>query len=191
MKKEIVKHTIPLVVLFVVTTLFWLFHHTPYYNYFHLFFGLFFGAFFIDIDHILYWFIINPNKEESRLAKIIIKKKDFSNLIKLLESTHKSHLSLLFHHSTTQIVLILISLFLFSSSNNIFAISFLLATNIHLSIDQIHILLKPHKIDLINLQKWLFARLPFQLPIKYLKHYVYLFLFINIVLSFFLIQIAI
>ncbi|MBU1130094.1 hypothetical protein KKE45_02115, partial [Patescibacteria group bacterium] len=99
------------------------------------------------------------------------------------------HTSLIFHHSTSQIILALTSLFIFTSSDNIFAISFLLALNLHLLIDEAEVLFNKNNANssLKHLQNWLFARLPIQLPLKYLKHYVYFFLILN--LAFFLLLI--
>ncbi|MBU1089005.1 hypothetical protein KKA02_03980 [Patescibacteria group bacterium] len=182
MKVELKKHLIPLCIIFILTSIIWIFNKVVYYQYFYLFLGLSFGSFFLDIDHILYWLVLNPNLEESKLAKVIIKKRDYKNLLKLLESTHKSHTSLIFHHSTSQIILGLTSLFIFTSSDNIFAISFLLALNLHLLIDEAEVLFNKNDSNssLAHLQDWLFARLPAQLPLKYLKHYVSFFLALNL-----------
>ncbi|RLC35703.1 hypothetical protein DRH14_00185 [Candidatus Shapirobacteria bacterium] len=186
MKKEIIKHSLPILVIFLLTSVFWFFHHQPYYLYFHLFLGLSLGTFFIDIDHFLYWFLLQPQLEESRLAKLLIKQKQYKKLFQLLEATHDSHQSLIFHHLTTQITLVLLATFVLSSTNSPFAIAFLIATSIHLSIDQIHILFRPNQSNKQQLQQWLFARLPIQLPTKYLPHYVTTFLAINLIFIIFL-----
>ncbi|MBP9817855.1 hypothetical protein KBC75_03855 [Candidatus Shapirobacteria bacterium] len=171
MKTELRKHLPPLIVIFLLTSVFWFFRQVSLYNYFYLFLGLVVGAFFLDIDHLIYWLYLNPNTDESRLGQLAIKKYDFRSIIKLLESTHKKHVSLVFHHFFFQVVLAAISVFILTSSGNSFAMAFILALNIHLIVDEIddYHTNKPH------LQNWLFARESKQLPQAYLFHYIAIF----------------
>jgi hypothetical protein len=143
-----------------------------------------FGSFFLDLDHLIYWLYLNPNIEESRLAQVAFKKYDFRSLIKLLESTHHKHLNLIFHHFFFQVVMALISLFVFTSTDSPFAMAFLLALNIHLLVDEIN----DYRLDPVHLQDWLFAREPKQLPRRYLLHYILIFVFLTLVFAILLLK---
>ena len=184
MKSELKKHLLPLIAVFFFISLVWIFQQVNYLNFIALFFGLAFGSFFLDLDHLIYWLYVNPNIEESRLAQIAVKKYDIRSLIKLLESTHHQHLNLIFHHFFFQVVMALISVFVFTSSNSPFAMAFLLALNIHLLVDEI----SDYRINPEHLQDWLFARETKQLPRRYLPHYILTFVFLTFVFTLLLLK---
>lgn len=184
MKQELKNHFLPLLIVFVLTSLIWFFTKTIWYNFIFLFFGLLWGSFFLDTDHLIYWFYLQPNLDESRLAQTAWKKGDYRSLLKLLESTHNSHTNLIFHHYFFQIIITLISFFVFTSSSSIFAKAFLLAINFHLLVDQIKDFYK----DPEHLKLWLFAREKKQLPTESLKYYLLTFVVINLLFTAFLIS---
>lgn len=184
MKSELRRHLTPLLIIFFVIAIYWLFQGVFWFNYFALFFGLLLGSFFLDLDHLIYWLYLNPNTEESRLAQIAIRKYDYRSVIKLLESTHKQHVSLIFHHFFFQVVLALISVFVFTSSDSAFGMGFLLALNIHLLVDEI----EDYNLDKKHLQNWLFARESKQLPTSYLARYIQIFVFLSFVFTFLLLK---
>lgn len=184
MKQELKNHLLPLLGIFILISILWIFQKALWYNYVFLFFGLFWGSFFLDIDHLIYWFYLEPNLEESRLAQIAWKKGDFRSLLKLLESTHLLHTNLIFHHYFFQIIITLISFFVFTSSSSIFPKAFLLAINIHLLIDEI----KDFQKDPEHLKLWLFAREKKQLPTSALKYYLLTLVIINLLFTTFLIS---
>lgn len=161
----------PLAVVFFVTSIFWLFFKVPYYQYIFLFIGLSLGSFFLDLDHIVYWLFMEPNIEESRLARLAIFKYDLRSVVKLIESTEKSHTNLIFHHFFFQVILSLISIFAFTSSDNILGKSFLFSINVHLLLHEYY----DYKTNKEYLQDWLFAREQKQLPVAYLGKYIMVF----------------
>lgn len=179
MKKEFQKHFFPLITIYILVSVIWLFNKVFYSEFIFLFLGLLLGAFLLDIDHLIYWLYLKPNLDESKTAQDFIEKKDFKSLLRLLINTHKNHTSLIFHHFFSQIVLALISFFVFTSSNSTFAMAFILAINVHLLVDEFYDFFEDPK----HLQNWLFAREEKQLPIKYLKHYLIIF---TVVCSFFI-----
>ncbi len=184
MKSELRRHLTPLLIIFSIISLFWLFRGVSWLNYLALFFGLSLGSFFLDFDHLIYWLYLNPNTEESRLAQIAIRKYDYRSVLKLLESTHKQHTSLIFHHFFFQVVLALISIFVFTSSNSAFGMGFLLALNIHLIVDEI----EDYQLDKKHLQNWLFARETKQLPTNYLKRYIQIFFILTLIFTWLLLK---
>jgi hypothetical protein len=181
---EYKRHFSPLIIVFLVISIFWIIYHVSVFQIVYLFFGLLWGSFFLDLDHIIYWLYLNPNIEESRLAQIALRKYDFNSVIKLLESTHKDHTNLIFHHFFFQVVLILISAFVFTSTGNVFAMSFLFALNVHLLVDEY----EDYRHDPTHLQNWLFARETKQLPVAYLGRYIGVFTALTLILSFLLLK---
>lgn len=182
MKQELKNHLIPLGVIFIIVSLFWVFRQVAWYQFVYMLFGFAWGSFFLDLDHLIYWFYLNPNIEESRLAKLAFDKRDFKSLLKLLESTHHKHVSMVFHHYFAQVVIGLISIFIFTSSSSVFGKSFVLAVNLHLLVDEI----KDFRSDPTHLQEWLFARESKQLPLSALKYYLYSFVFLVFIFTVFL-----
>jgi hypothetical protein len=170
-KSELKKHLLPLLVVFLIIAVSWTIGKINYLSIFSLLVGLSLGSFFLDLDHLIYWLYINPNTDESRLAKIALKKYDLRSLVKLLESTHHKHLNLVFHHFFFQVVMTLFSFFVFTSSNSVFAKAFLLSLNIHLLVDEI----SDYRLEPKHLQDWLFARETKQLPLRYLSNYIVVF----------------
>lgn len=187
MKKEFKKHLLPLIVFFTLVSIIWIFTKVSYFEFIFLFFGLFFGSFFLDLDYLLFWFYIKPNLDESKQAREYLQNKQFKEFIHLFFETKENHKNLIFHHYFAQIVLALISFFVFTSSNSIFAMSFIWALNAHLVIDEIYDYSKDPK----DLQNWLFARESKQLPVAYLKHYIITFIIICLFFAYLLVKSAI
>jgi len=181
---EYKRHFLPLIIVFLVISTIWLIYRVSVFQFIYLFFGLLWGSFFLDLDHIIYWLYLNPNIEESRLAQIALKKYDINSVIKLLESTRKDHVNLIFHHFFFQVVLVLISAFVFTSTGNVFAMAFLLALNIHLLVDES----EDYRHDPHHLQDWLFARESKQLPLSYLGKYIGVFAALTLILSLLLLK---
>jgi hypothetical protein len=183
-KKELTLHLVPLIIVFFITSVFWLFSKVNFTQYISLFIGLGLGSFFLDIDHFIYWFYTHTNLQESRIAKAAFKRNDYKSLLGLLAATHKSHVDLIFHHYFFQILLLTISLYVFSSTSTIFGKAFLLALNIHLLVDEF----TDFKENPKHLQNWLFARSPKQIPQSHLQQYLFFFTSITLVFFFLLIK---
>jgi hypothetical protein len=166
-KSEIIRHSVPLVLILLLAYPLWFFRHLPYYQFIFLPLGLALGAFVLDTDHLIYWFYTQSNLPESQQARSLYQQKKYRQMLHLLTLTHKNHVSLIFHHYIFQAVLLLVSIFVFTSTNDVFGKSFLLAINIHLLVDEFEDL----KQAPMHLQNWLFARSPKQLPVAYLGYY--------------------
>jgi len=150
----------------------------------YLFLGIFFGTIILDADHLIFWYFLKPNIDESRLARTTIKNFDIKSLIKLIIASHSTHHNLIFHHYFFQSILVLFTFFIFTSTSNLFVLSLVFSLNLHLLIDEyVDFFINP-KI----LQKWLFAREEKQLPVKFLNRYLTffsIFLIIFIILLFY------
>ena len=184
MKRDLLFHLLQTSVVFIIVSLFWVVFGVSNIEIFFLLIGLLLGTFFLDIDHLIYWFYRKPNIDESRIVKIAVKKKDFRSVYRLIKAARHSHINLIFHHYFFQISLNLISFFIFTSYTNTFVLSFLLAINLHLLSDEIKDFYKNPKF----LQNWLFAREEKQLPLKFLKNYIIIFIALFFIFLFLLVK---
>lgn len=177
-------HLLPTGIIFFIVSIIWVIFGVSTIEIIYLLIGLLLGTLFLDTDHIIYWFYRKPNTDESRIVKTTVEKKDFKSFLKLIKAARHSHDNLIFHHYFFQIGLSLISLFIFTSSQNILVLSFLLAVNLHLLVDEIKDFLKNPKF----LQDWLFAREEKQLPVKFLKNYLITFIILFFIFLFLLVK---
>lgn len=184
MKRELLFHLLPSGAVFFIVSSVWILFRVSNLDILLLLIGLLVGTFFLDIDHLIYWFYRKPNTDESRIVQTVFEKKDFKSLYRLIKAARRSHDNLIFHHYFFQIGLALISFFIFSSSSNIFVLSFLVAVNLHLLVDEIKDFLNKPKF----LQDWLFAREEKQLPLKFLKNYIIVFSILFLIFLFLLVK---
>jgi len=183
-KYKFLKYLLPATILFIIISSFWVVFGVNNLQIFYLLLGLFIGIFFLDIDHLIYWILIKPNNEESRIVRLAINNKEYKSVIKIIQNSHQTHYNLIFHHYFFQVILTLFSLFIFTSTKNTFISAFVLSLNLHLIIDEII----GYKFDPRIVQKWLFAREPKQLPIIFLKKYITVFIIFTLLFTFILIQ---
>lgn len=94
--------------------------------------GAIVGTFILDLDHLIYWYILNPEVEDSVLARALIKNKDFRGTYRLLQKTHQSHTKLVFHTVLLQLVLLVLAIYLLSSGGSFFGSALIMAANLHL-----------------------------------------------------------
>lgn len=186
MKSELKHHLLPLAAIFILTSILWLLASAPWFYFVYLFFGLLWGSFFLDLDHLIYWLYLQPQLPESQKAGQYLHAKDVKSLLDLLTKTHKRHTSLIFHHYFFQIALALISIFIITSSGSIFTSAFILALNLHLLVDEV----ADFNQNPTRLQRWLFAREPKQVPVKFLPHYLIFFALFYLLFLFMLISLG-
>ncbi len=175
-KKEISSHLTASLILFVFVELLWLiFGSFSVPRAIALVFGLILGTFLLDLDHLVYWFFLKPDLAESQQAKTYWKNKDFKNLLSLLGENHKTHTSLVFHHFLFQALLLVLTLFVLTSTSSVFGKALVLAISVHLLVD----IYTDLKKDPLHLKTWLFARSPFEnitLPSSWLWGYFWFYL---------------
>ncbi|MFH1601400.1 MAG: hypothetical protein ABIB61_00390 [Candidatus Shapirobacteria bacterium] len=170
-KKEVYSHLIASLAAFVLLEIIWLF--TGSFSILKAFIfasGLIIGTFLLDADHLIYWFFLKPDFEESKIARELWQKKNWKGLLKHLEANHKNHVSLVFHHFIFQVLLLVLTFFIFTSTSNVFGKGLVLALDLHLLVD----IREDLKADPNHLRNWLFARSPLaslHLPVSWLKIY--------------------
>lgn len=139
--------------------------------------AFFVGSIILELDHFIYWYFLEPNNQESVIAKHLIKQKKIKKIIKMIGDTAKFHTSLIFHNIIFQLILIFISIFIFTSTNSLIAQSTIFFIGINLLIKQIYQLFQDKKL----LQKCLFAKLDKQIPTNKIQYYVFLLIAIYVI----------
>ena len=132
----------------------------------------------------IFWLFLKPKSEESKLVKLAIKNKNIKSVTKIVQSSHRVHHNLVFHHYFFQVILVLFSLFILTSTQNTIVSAMVLGLNLHLVIDEVI----DYRYDPKTLQKWLFAREAKQLPLSFLKRYIIIFIVFIILFTFLLIR---
>ena len=174
-KKLLRYHLLTVITIFLPTAFIWILHHNHISSLILLFLGLLTGTFFLDADHFIDWFYLSPDNDESHQARQLLDSRQYRRLLNFyLDRIHHFH-QLLFHHYFVQIILVLFSFFIFTSSGSAFAMGFMLGLNLHLLVHQI----LDFKSDPTRLQSWLFSKEDYQLPQRYLPHYISAFILIN------------
>lgn len=171
MKYKFRHHLLASTILFLFIAIFLVVFRVNNLQLLFLFLGIILGMFLLDLDHFIFWYFLKPNLEESRLARTALSRHDFKSIFRLIKISHNTHHNLIFHHYFFQIILVLFSFFIFTSTNNLFVHSLTISLNLHLLIDEYIDYFRDPKI----LQKWLFAREQTQLPVKFLGQYLAVF----------------
>lgn len=144
-QSEIVSHLlITFVYFFLVSVLRWKLD----FNLFWLWLGAAVGTFFLDIDHLVYWLVTDPEKEDSKEARETIRRSTTSTtgitsitgrlreLYVLLKRVHFTHTRLIFHSALGQIILLILAFYLLTSGGSVFGSAFIMAMNLHLLKDE-------------------------------------------------------
>ena len=139
-----------------------------------MFGGAVLGTFFLDIDHLIYWFITHPEKEDSKEAGEAVRGLKIGNirekakgLFILLKKVHRTHTRLIFHSVIGQIILLVLAFYLLTSGGSILGSAFIMSINLHLLKDEWQDYFKDKK----HLIDWLFWQVRAEIPEKQLTVY--------------------
>lgn len=145
------------------------------------------GTFLLDIDHLLYWFIIHPEKEDSAEAKALWQQKGvggYRQIYGLIQKTHSSHDRLIFHSAVFQAILLVLAFYVVSSGGSFFGSGLIMSINLHLLKDEWQDYAKRGEGVVSNWLFWQIKGIPVQ---KYLKLYLIIISLIFLSLSWLLI----
>lgn len=98
------------------------------------------GTYILDVDHLIYWFVSHPEKEDSGKALEITRRirgirgiRDIAGeLYQLGQQYHNEHLHMVFHTISFQLILLILTVYVLSSSGSYFGAGLVLAINLHL-----------------------------------------------------------
>lgn len=128
------------------------------------------GTFLLDIDHLLYWFVTHPEKEDSTEAKALWQQKGFRGyreMFQLVEKTHCTHDRLIFHTALFQVILFVLAFYIISSGGSFFGSGLVMAACLHLLKDE----WQDYRRDKERLADWLFWQIKGIPAQEYLKLY--------------------
>ena len=133
-KKELFIHFAFLISFFILISLF-----RGYFSllYWPFWLGGILGTLMPDLDHFLYVYFLRPQELTSQRVNYMLGKGEILKTLDLLAETRYERTKLIFHTIFFQIIFLVLSFLVISSSGSIFGRGLVLAFLLHLSIDQI------------------------------------------------------
>jgi hypothetical protein len=137
-KREILTHFLFFLAFFIFLSI-----QRNLFQWYSLFFWLggLIGTIAVDLDHFLYAFFLNPQDLSSQRAIYYFKKREYIKGILVLWDNKETRTHQVFHSFSFQIIFLILTIWIVSSSVNIFAIGLVLAFSLHLFVDQLSDLL--------------------------------------------------
>jgi hypothetical protein len=163
---ELVSHLLVTLIFFFIASLFKGFNL----NLLWLWLGAFLGTFLLDLDHLVYWFLTHPEKEDSIQAMSLYRTKNYKGLYVLLQAWHQTHTRLVFHTATFQAILFVLAFYIISAGGSVFGSALIISINLHLLKDEWFDYFRKGK---TGLAEWLFWQIK-GLPVE---NYLNLYLF--------------
>jgi hypothetical protein len=123
------------------------------------------GTFLPDIDHLIYVLFLSPQELTSQRIGFLWNRKEYKRMIELLYETRSERRGLVFHTIFFQIIFLVLTFWIMSSSASLFGKGLVLSFALHLSVDQL--------VDLTEmkvLSNWT-KNLPINLDLKKSKIY--------------------
>lgn len=157
MKRELFIHLAFWFSFFVLISLF---KHFLSLNYWPFWLGGAIGVLMPDLDHLIYVFFLGPQELTSQRVGFLWDRREYKRLIELLYETRSERKGLIFHTLFFQVIFLVLTFWIMSSSASLFGKGLVLSFAIHLSIDQLVDL-----IEMKNLSNWL-KFLPISLDLR-------------------------
>ena len=133
MRREIFLHFSFWFSFFILATIF---NHLFSLNYWPLWLGGILGTILPDIDHLLYLYL-NPQELTSQRFNSLLGKQEIKRVFTLLYTTRSERKNLIFHTIFFQIIFLVLTFWVLTSSGSFFGKGLVLAFSLHLVIDQI------------------------------------------------------
>lgn len=134
MRKEIFIHFAFCFSFFALITIF---RNQLSFSYWPFWMGGILGTVLPDADHFIYAFFLNPQDLTSQRVNFLLQKKEVSRLVTLLYETRRERQNLILHTFLFQIMFLILTFFLLTSSSSLLAHGVVLAFSLHLAVDQL------------------------------------------------------
>ena len=134
MKKELITHFTFVIAFFIFISLFRGWFELPYLSFWV---GGLIGTILPDIDHLIYVYFLRPQEVSSQKIVSLISKRESLAGLTLLSETRAERKHLIFHTFHFNIIFLLMSYLVITSSGSILGSGIVLAFSLHLLIDQI------------------------------------------------------
>ena len=117
MKKEIINHLIYFFAYFLFLTIV---NSLYSFKFWPLYVGGIVGLFMSYIDHLLYVFVFYPQELTSQRVTLLLRSKHYKDALVLLHDTWDERIDLIFHTSIFQIIFVVLTFWVVSSSGSLF-----------------------------------------------------------------------
>jgi hypothetical protein len=144
MKREIILHVGVWLAFFVVITLFRQYFS---FSFWPFWIGGILGTFLPDIDHLIYVYFLQPQELTSQRVNFLIDRNEVKRVISLLYETRNERRGLIFHTLFFQVLFLVLTFWIVTSSGSLFGRGVVLAFSLHLLVDQIVDLMKLNSFD--------------------------------------------
>jgi len=94
------------------------------------------GTILPDLDHLIYIFFLRPQELTSQRVSYMICKRDFLGSMNLLAETRSDRTRLIFHTVIFQLLFLILTFFVLTSSNSVMGKGVVLAFCLHLLVDE-------------------------------------------------------
>lgn len=106
-------------------------------NYWPFWIGGIIGTILPDIDHLIYIYLVKPYELTSQRFTALLQNKELKRSLELLYETRSERINLIFHSQFFQVVFLILTFWIMSSSGSIFGRGIALAFALHLAVDQL------------------------------------------------------
>ena len=133
MKKELFIHllySVSLVIILSVTKRWIGLEYWPFWL------GAIAGTFMPDLDHFIYFYLLNPQEFTSQRIQLMIHQRQYPRVLDLLYVTRSERKQLIFHSGYFQIIFLVLFFWIMTSSGSFFGRGIVFAFFLHLLIDQ-------------------------------------------------------
>jgi len=94
------------------------------------------GTILPDIDHLLYVFLLRPQELTSQRVSHMVGKRDLLGSMNLLAETRAERTKLVFHTATFQLIFLVLTFFVLTSSGSLLGRGIVMAFSLHLLVDE-------------------------------------------------------
>lgn len=94
------------------------------------------GAILPDVDHLIYIYFLKPHELTSQRATRMLSRGEVWSTLNLLATTRSERTNLIFHNAAFQIIFLIFSFFVLSSSGSFLGRGIVLSFLLHLLVDQ-------------------------------------------------------
>lgn len=144
MKKDLITHFTFLVAFFLFITIFRRWFDISFITFWV---GGVVGTLLPDADHLIYVYLSKPHELTSQRVNNLLAGKNVKKSWDLLAITRTERKDLIFHSAYFQVIFIILSFLVISSSGNYFGRGLVLAFMLHLLIDQVVDLVEVNSLD--------------------------------------------
>lgn len=127
--------------------------------------GGIFGTLLPDLDHVIYFYFVSPVELTSKRFDFLAHKHEIKRMFELLYETRSERQGLIFHTIFFQVIFLILTFWMLSSSGSLFGRGMVIAFATHLSIDQLMDLT-----EMGNIGNWM-KYLPFRLDLEQTRIY--------------------